>query len=103
MTDFTDTSIADLSAIFNATGDAATYTENGQPATSIKVIFIKDYDPVEAHDVAVEAYSVFARAITTDVPNAGTGDTLLVQGTTYNVKRARPGEPGETILVLSED
>lgn len=103
MTDFTDNTIADLSAMFTAVGDDATYTPGGGSASSIKVIFSKDHAPVDADGVAVEAYSVFARAITTDVPNAADGDTLTVQGKTYNVRYVRDGEPGETILVLSED
>lgn len=96
----TDTERTVLLADF---GVSATYTAEGESATTITVIFDEPYVGVDPDGrVAVESDNPTCLARTTDVSNANHAATIVINSTTYNVVGVQPDGTGFTTLVLEE-
>jgi len=99
---------------------AATYRENGSgqayetsaqyetetpyagtSAAEINVLFDEHSEVVDPQNVDVLTTAPTALAATSDVPNAGRNDTLVVDGVTYYVMHAIEDGDGYTLLILS--
>jgi hypothetical protein len=95
-------------------GISASYTPLGGSATTIKVVMDQQYYSIPTETVEIEGSQPMAHAKATDVPNAGHGDTLVVDAvtnldgttikaqTTYKVINVQPDNTGIVVLVLEE-
>lgn len=96
-------------------GIAATYTRYGsESSSSINIILNEEYLEQEGETIGIEGTTPVAYCRSTDVPNAGFRDTLVVSAvkdldgntiknqTTYSVVRVEPDKTGFTILILEE-
>jgi hypothetical protein len=96
----------DLAAFFDtdAFAQTAVYTRLGYPSVPVPVIFDTEYSVAqEIGETGVGVPSPQALCRTSDVANAGRGDKLVVNGTTYHVQEVRPDGTGVTTLILSRD
>jgi|TARA_R110000824_G_scaffold270162_3_gene458608 hypothetical protein len=93
-------SSADLAGYFDvdANGSAATITINGS-ASSINVIFNKEFFEIAGSEVGVESSQPVMYCRSSDVTNVEQGDTILVESVTYNIVKVEPDNTGITVLI----
>ncbi len=93
-------SSADLAGYFDtdANGSAATITINGS-ASSINVIFNKEFFEIAGSEVGVESSTPVIYCRSSDVTNVEQGDTILVDSITYNIVKVEPDNTGITVLI----
>jgi hypothetical protein len=90
-----------LTAILNSDlGHSASYTTSGGVATSIRVLFHRDYAP----ELGIEGHHIWIEALTADVSAAKPRETITVDGTTYKIKSPPEKEDDKmSIIELSID
>ena len=99
-------SSTDLSNLFDTNDFAteATYTVQGGSASTINVVFDKEFLDVDANgEVGLASTDPRAFCLTSDVSSASNGDTIVIDSVTYKVRIVEPdGSSGITILVLEK-
>ena len=84
-------------------GVTASYTPAGGDASSITVIFDRDYQAVEGGSVQFATTEPMVTCRTADVSGAAQGDALVVNAVNYTVQVVMDDGTGMTQLMLSED
>jgi hypothetical protein len=93
----------DLGAFFSPEdfGITATWRAGGTGAgVFVDGIFDSGHTSPSLSVLGVEDKEITFRCASADIPGAQQGDALIVDGTTYRVRSARPDGTGATILVL---
>jgi len=95
--------VDDLDVFFQDFVVDAIYTPQGGVASTIKVIYDREYIAVDtAGNVLMESRSPIAHCKNSDIPNVKHGDTLMIDGMTFYVTEIQPDGTGITRLILSE-
>lgn len=81
---------------------AGTYKPSGGSASTVNGIFEKEYLGSEFGNVGIENSNPTFLCKTADVSNAAHGDTIVLSGTTYNIRGVQPDGTGITLLELEE-
>jgi len=92
--------------IFFATADfakTATYSPAVGTAISIRLIFDAPFSLTSAQGIEYQSDKPVATCKTSDVPSAGEGDTLTIDGTVYKIAEVEPDGTGFTRIILSKD
>lgn len=79
-------------------GFAVSALYNG--ATTIEVIFDKEWFEDRPGEAGIAATQPMALAIEADVPSAAPGNTLVIGSTTYTVTEVHPDGTGLVMLLL---
>jgi len=90
--------IADLDSVFFNVDEfavAGIYTPTGGTATSIKVLFHKEYDELSG----AENYRYWLEAITSDVSAAKVDEPIVIEGVTYKIKEP-PHHTGDGMSII---
>ena len=69
----------------------------------VTAIFDNEYLAEQLVEGEVSSLEPQAHIATADIPEAQAGDTLKVEGTTYNITNVEPDGTGLTRVVLSKD
>lgn len=94
---------SDRLALLADFGVSATYTPAGGSASSITVIFDRDYQAVDGGSIQFATTEPMAMCRTSDVSGAAQGDALVVSGVDYTIQVVMDDGTGMTTLALSED
>ena len=96
--------VEDFSDFYNTDDFAVTvtYTPQGGSASTITGIFDDEYQLIDAGEVGVSGTSPVFECPTASVPDAATGDTLIINAVTYLVVEAQPDSTGVTVLILEK-
>ena len=82
-------------------GQSSTYTPAGGPAVEITVLFDREYLGVDATGgVVVESIHPTILALTSDVPNAAHGESLVIGPEVYYIVGVQADGQGMTQLIL---
>ena len=82
-------------------GQSVTYTPSGGPSKEITVLFDHEYLGVDATGgVLVESVHPTILALTSDVPNAAHGESLVIGPEVYYIVGVQPDGQGMTQLIL---
>lgn len=88
-------------AMISDFGQSATYTPSGGPSTEINVLFDHEYLGVDATGgVVVESVHPTVLALTSDVPNAAHGESVVIGPEVYYIVGVQPDGQGMTQLIL---
>lgn len=93
------------SIFFNSSefASSASYTPVGGSASTISGIFDDEHQSIDAGGlVTVSSSSPVFQTLTSSVPSAAEGDTLVVSSTTYKVRVVMPDGTGTTMLQLEK-
>lgn len=101
------------SPIFNGIGDAflsalgevgeALYTPVTDPAFDVRAVFHDQFVELDLSGIPYTTPTPTAWIKTTDFPNAQSGDTIVLDGTTWEVRAAEPDGVAMTRLTLSKE
>ena len=94
--------LEELSAFFDTTehGTAATFTRAGPPGVSVVCVFRNEFFQVDDGMVAVESSQPLVTVESSKITGVAHGDTMTIDGTTYNIVAIKPDGTGVTDLVL---
>lgn len=94
--------LEELAAFFDTSehGTAATFTRAGQSGVAVTCIFRNEFFAVADGMVEVETSQPMVTVETSKVSGVAHGDTMAIDGTTYNIVAIRPDGTGITDLVL---
>jgi hypothetical protein len=94
---------ADRLAMLADFGVTASYTPAGGDASSITVIFDRDYGAADGGSVQFATSEPMVMCRTADVSGAAQGDAIVVGGVNFTVQVVMNDGTGMTQLMLSED
>ena len=94
--------LEELAAFFDTDehGTTATFTRAGQSGVAVTCIFRNEFFAVGDGMVEVESSQPMVTVETSKVSGVAHGDTMAIDGTTYNIVAIRPDGTGITDLVL---
>jgi hypothetical protein len=94
--------LEELTAFFdsNEHGSAATFTRAGQAGVAVTCIFRNEFFAVDDGMVAVESSQPLVTVQSSKVSGVAHGDTMTIDGVTYNIVAIKPDGTGITDLVL---
>ena len=81
----------------------ATYTPAVGTAKSVQVIFDAPFAMTSAQGIDYQSDVPVVTVKTSDLPSAGEGDTLTVDGVVYKIAEVQPDGTGISRIILSKD
>lgn len=81
---------------------SATFHRSGGGDVTVSGIFDNDYQEVTDGDVEIHAHIITFGLKTAAIPAPSDGDSLSVEGNSYDIVNHRPDGTGWTILDLAE-